>query len=47
MYKVDKQQGYVVQHREIQLLFFNNFKLSVIYKSVESPCCTPETKIIL
>ena len=26
MYKIDKQQGYIVQHREIYPLFKNNFK---------------------
>ena len=46
MYKIDKQQGYIVQHRELQLLFCNNFKWSIIYKNTESLCCPPETDII-
>ena len=32
MYNVDKQYQSIVQPREIQLLFCNKFKLSVIYK---------------
>ena len=24
-YKINEQQGYIVQHREIQVLFYNNF----------------------
>ena len=47
IYRMDKQQGYIVQHREIQPLFCNNFKWSLIYKNIESLCCTPETNIIL
>ena len=43
MYKINKLQGYIVQHREI---FYNNFKWSIIYKNCES-CCTPKTSIIL
>ena len=38
---IDKQKGYIVQHKEIQSLFCNNFKWSIIYKNIESPCCTP------
>ena len=26
MYKIDKQQGYIAQHREIQPLFCNDWK---------------------
>ena len=47
MYKINKQQIYIVQHREIQPLFYNNFKWSIIYKNIESLCCTPETNKIL
>ena len=36
MYKINKQQGYIVKHREIQLLFCNNFTWSIIYKNNES-----------
>ena len=44
IYKMDKQEGYIVQHREMQLLFCNNFKWCIIHKNIESACCTPETK---
>lgn len=27
MYNISKQQKYVVQHRQMQPLFYNNFKL--------------------
>ena len=47
MYKINKQQGYIVQHGEIQPLFCNNFKWSIIYTNIASPCATPETNIIL
>ena len=30
MYKINKQQGYIVQHRKIESLFCNNFKWSII-----------------
>ena len=40
MYKIDKQQAYIVQHREIQPLFCHNFKWSITYKNIESLCCT-------
>ena len=46
MYKINKEQGYIIQHREIQPLFSNTFKWSIIYKNIESLCCTPETNII-
>ena len=31
----------------IESLSDNNFKWSIIYKNIESLCCTPETNIIL
>ena len=34
--KIIKQQGYIVQHREIEPLICNNFKWSRIYKNIES-----------
>ena len=43
MRKIDKQRGYIVQHREIQPLFCNNFKWNIIYKNIASLCYTPET----
>ena len=43
MRKVDDQQGCTEQHREAQPLFYNNFKWNIIYKNIESLCCTPET----
>lgn len=36
IYKIDEQQGYNVQHREIYPPIFNNFKWSVIYKNIKS-----------
>ena len=35
MYKADKQKGYIIQHREMYLLFCKNFKWSIIYKKIE------------
>ena len=32
MYEIDNQEGYIVQHREISPLFYNNFKCNTIYK---------------
>ena len=46
MHKISKQQGYIVQHREIQPLFWNNFKWSIIYKTIESLCYTSDTNIV-
>ena len=43
---VDKQGREIVSHREIQSLFYNNFKWSIIYEN-GSLCSTPETNIIL
>ena len=34
MYKVDKQQGYIVQHRKMWHPFCNNVKWSIIYKNI-------------
>ena len=45
MYKTDKPQGYIVQHREV--LFCNNFKWSISYKNTDPLCSTTETYIIL
>ena len=36
MYKINKQQRYIVQHREIQPLFCNKLKWSIIYKNTDS-----------
>ena len=44
---VDKQQGYIVQHGELQPLSCNNFQWSISCKNVESLCSTPETNIIM
>ena len=35
MYKTDKQQGYMVQYRELQPLFCDNFLWSIIYKNTK------------
>ena len=45
--KINNQQGYIVQHRDIQPFFCNNFKWKNKNKNNESMCCTPETNIIL
>ena len=44
LYKINKQ-GCVVQHREIQPLFYN-FKWSIIYKNIKLLCYTPENTIV-
>ena len=36
MYKIDKQQGYIVQYREIQPLFCNNLKKRKIHQNIKS-----------
>ena len=46
MYEINKQQGYMVQHRELQLLFCNNVKWSILHKNIECLCCIPESNII-
>ena len=46
MYKINGQPGYIVQHRELEPLFCNNFKWNIIYKNIESLCYTPETNIV-
>ena len=35
-----------MQHKEIYLLFCNNFKWSITYKNTDSLCYTPETNIV-
>ena len=47
MCKVDKQQRYIIQYREIQPLFSNSFKWSITQKNIESPCYILETYKIL
>ena len=46
-YVQSTHQGYIVQHRELEPLFCNIFKWSIIYKNTESLGSTPETNIIL
>lgn len=36
---------YNTQHKEYNQVY-NNFKWGIIYKSMESVCCTPETNNI-
>lgn len=36
MYKINKQHGYIAQHRKIYPLFCINFKWGKIYKNTES-----------
>ena len=35
-----------MNYKNIQPIFYNNFKWSIIYKNTESLCCTPETNIV-
>ena len=46
-YTINKEQGHIVQHREIQPLFFNNYKWYIIYKKIEPLCCSPKMNILL
>ena len=41
-YKINKIQGYNVQHKEYNQY---NFKWNVIYKNIKSLLCIPETNI--
>lgn len=45
-YKIDEQQRYIVQHREMQPLFWKNFKGSIVYKNIESLWYTHDTNIM-
>ena len=45
MSKINKLQGYIVQGT--QPIFCSKFKWSIIYKNIESLCCTPDTNVIL
>ena len=47
IYNISKHQKYIVEHREIQKLFSNDFKWSMTYENIESLCGTPETNKIL
>lgn len=50
MYKIDKVQGYIVQHGEYSQQFIitiNGVKWSTVYKNYESLCGTPETQNIV
>ena len=47
MYKIDKQQEYIAQYRELQPLSYNKLQWNINYKNTESLCCTPETNEIL
>ena len=40
MYKLDTK---IIHHGELQPLFYNNFKQSIIYKNAESLCRIPKT----
>ena len=35
-----------MQHKEIKPLLCNNFNWHIIYKNIESLCCTPATNIV-
>ena len=45
MYKINKLQGYTVQHKEYSK--YNHFKWNIIYENIESQCCALESHIIL
>ena len=47
MYKINKQQGYIAQHREIYPLLFDKFKLGIIYKNIDSLYYIHEINTIL
>ena len=44
MYKINKQQGYIVQHKE-NSHYVVVTKWSIIYKNIELLNCIPETNI--
>ena len=44
MYKINKLQRSIVEHREILPLFYEDFKF---FKNIESLCCIPETNTLL
>ena len=45
MYKISNRDIFTAE--EIWLLFYNDLKWSIIYKNIESLCCTPETQNIV
>ena len=48
MYKINKLQGRIVKHGEYSRYFIIlYFKWIIIYKNIESICCTPENNIIV
>ena len=47
MYKINKLQGYIAQHKDYSQYFIVTINESIIYKKLESLCCIPETNIIL
>ena len=47
MYKINKIQGYIVQHGELQPIFQNNFKWNIIIKNTKSQCKLKNTKKFL
>ena len=48
MYKINKLQGRIVKHGEYSHYFIIlYFKWIIIYKNIESICCTPENNIIV
>ena len=46
MYKIDKQQGHIVQQKDVCSLFCNNFKWNIIHKITELFCCISETNSV-
>ena len=45
VYKINKLQGYIVQHRKYSQYFTITLN-AVYYTKILSLCCTPETNII-
>ena len=46
-FKINKSQGFKVQHRAYSQLYCNNFVWHIMYENTESLFCTPETNIKL
>ena len=44
-HKINEEQGYILQQRKLQPLFWNNFKGSTIYKNTELHCYTSDNNI--
>ena len=47
MYKINKLQGYIVQHKEYNQYFIVNYRWSITFINCESLYCTRDTYITL